>query len=1644
MAAAGGINYEERIAAWAYVQLLAAGAVRRLGSHGDWHTTAVWMQAPVPVGDVLVEHSGGGAIFIQAKYRKSSFRFDERPDGELLPVFAAFARQFFSANSDAGKSATPWSRPFDPQRDSLVLVLPPSAGETSIRTASSVLDKIRLAKDLTEAENSFNQAEAEKFTVLCAVARTVITQSSATPQNDVGVHNFLSSIRMLILDVDENGAGAGEAQQVLLNAVLPTATAPQASAVWKKLIAIARDANCKGLRLDIAHLADRLINDGVELKRPSVYREDIQRLQALTQRNLARLKQLAELRVASNQVVAIPRTCVNVLATTINTNRVLIGDPGAGKSGVIYQLCTKLMADNKDTILLLADDLETDSGNSLSETLRIQYDLVDVLMAWIGSGPAYLFIDALDAARDPKIARRLRNAMSDLGASQNRWKIIASIRRFDLKHSPETQSLFAGEPAEGFTDPEFKGISHFCVPPLSENELQFAERKDTSIASLMAAARLDETTKSLMVQPFNLSLACDLMRSGVTVDKIVPVSTKVALLDKFWNYRVEAGGSASAKRVEALDKLANNLVKSLSMGIPKDTSIYDSVVLYDLAELHVLEPGAYANGVLRFAHHLLHDYAIAKLLFRPFSPDQLVSRILDHPELSIYARQSLMLHFDFLWASDNSRKQFWTAAIELVRSSLPLIARILTTECAVARIQVEADFSPLLEMRGNIKVRDYAATLIQYVVSEFLDVSEASHLLKSSKAWTIFGLKLIREFPDHYRQVHMILHRFMDLQGLDNDCRRLINETGRLLAQNRAAQNRPEDRYGIEFITGLKAVCRTADLYPDESRLVLQPILTPNFAAEFGDRVYWQLAQEMKNIVNIAPALVGDFYVAVFANETLAEGWEPLGGRILSMRVQRRDNYRMAEYHLKDEFPAFFDASPLDATRAVVRFFPGFRQMNHPRSSGEADVRESFRFLNQECHIITDFSCIWASDAPHHSDDALVILRHARDGWVKLATKTPVIDLILAEIARKNELAVVWANLIEAGVEAPESLGIRLASLLTQKVILMGMDTHHSAAKLLTAIFPLLGHDQKVAIERTIVGLPTERRKDEPDEGEMELWRGLYLGCIKPDALVTTEAKDLQAKLKQANEIRYNAPPFRSESSFGGSTDWSDYVPGVRKDELQTPVHLEAKEWERKLTGHQNGDHLKSPSSPQDQLWIDLEGAYDFVITRRAKDINPAIADIVWGHLVSLAERMVRAASKPASDQRLSFLKTVFLTAAKDPNPVVSPDTEQHFAEAPSWGSPSPRIDAAEALVGWGREFKFLDDEIRNALRTLLKDTHPAVRFQILGSCNALYDIDQYLMWELINEGVKSETNVAVWGGLLGALDRISPAHPDRVAALIFEFLSRFPRPTESSRNPADTAIGILGALFIRSGHKVATDFVYQMIAEPAKHSHSLSILSQSFRQALAVGLGNEATDFQKQVHTRALDFTLRAVQSAKDNLITLLAQYQDPNSTNKETIASDATAIVKLLDAINMQIFFASGAHDAQSRKSVDINLPPREAFWRDAAPIIGLLVSVESAHIAFHLAETLEYLIPADPEEVFRQLVILVRHANRDAFAQESLAVGVITRIIERYLADYGDIFTNHEDCRKGLIEILDAFAAVGWPEARRLIRNLSRIYR
>jgi len=58
--------------------------------------------------------------------------------------------------------------------------------------------------------------------------------------------------------------------------------------------------------------------------------------------------------------------------------------------------------------------------------------------------------------------------------------------------------------------------------------------------------------------------------------------------------------------------------------------------------------------------------------------------------------------------------------------------------------------------------------------------------------------------------------------------------------------------------------------------------------------------------------------------------------------------------------------------------------------------------------------------------------------------------------------------------------------------------------------------------------------------------------------------------------------------------------------------------------------------------------------------------------------------------------------------------------------------------------------------------------------------------------------------------------------------------------------------------------------------------------------------------------------------------------------------------------------------------------------------------------------------------------------------MGADLVVRLVQRFLADYTSLIANNLEYRKSLVEILDQFAEVGWPEARKLVYNLPEMLR
>ena len=167
-----------------------------------------------------------------------------------------------------------------------------------------------------------------------------------------------------------------------------------------------------------------------------------------------------------------------------------------------------------------------------------------------------------------------------------------------------------------------------------------------------------------------------------------------------------------------------------------------------------------------------------------------------------------------------------------------------------------------------------------------------------------------------------------------------------------------------------------------------------------------------------------------------------------------------------------------------------------------------------------------------------------------------------------------------------------------------------------------------------------------------------------------------------------------------------------------------------------------------------------------------------------------------------------------------------------------------------------------------------------------------------------------------------------------------------------------------------------------------------------------------------------------------------DPSHPGERPTTQQTEQLAHLLDAVGFNLFVTSGAHEDDESAAPAEDVQAR--LLREAGPIIDQLADVGLPSLAHHLLETLNALIPFDPQGVFMRIAAVIRGGRKGAYQYDQMAENVLVGIVERYLAEYREIFQKDEDVRRALIGILDTFVQAGSVGACRLSYGLDGIFR
>lgn len=1654
-AAQRGLAFQNRTAAWVAVQILGEQAVSPpWGLPVNTTLEFVLCETTEAVDDLLIGTSDDGHIFISVK---RSLFLERGEHSDLASVVDQFVRQFHVGARVP--SADDPERPLDADRDRLVILVGPASSAPIREHLPKVLRRVSArGRDQPIKAAARNKEEARVLGVFLQHLVRSWRRVWGSDPCDHELRELLSLVRVFTLDVDEGGDAEREAKHLLRSSVLADPT--QDDVAWDRLVQACTMFTSDQTGADRRALQQVLLHAGLYLQAPRSYRADIERLKGYSRRTASLLSVHSKIQVGATEV-RIDRPSTQALRQAAEKGSLLVvGEPGAGKSAALHDLAAALQKQGRDVVFLAVDRLEASALGALRNELGLSYELLDILENWHGEEPACLVVDALDAARSEGSVKTVSDLIAQTMKLESRWRVIASVRKFDLRYSRNLRQIFAGTLPSKFVDTEFLGVRHINVPTLEDEELDQVRVQSPELASLIQ--RAGPALHGLIRVPFNLRLLGELLGEGVVVEELRPIRAQIELLDRYWLERVVGDNGLGDAREAVLRRVVDEMIQSRALRANRPSvaqSISASAVLRDLLSSRLLsewQPSPEVKPyryVLTFAHNILFDYAVERLWLRG-APEPLVGRLGRDPTLVLVIRPSLVFHFQHAWFSDPTRTFFWKLALEAIRSrEMTEIGKLIGPAVAADLANQLADFTPLLAALGcsDSLQPEAAEQAFRHVIGAAVALSSEPNVALAGQGAGPWA-ELLERISHLLRTnvaypVRMLLSHICDHpEVLTTAQRHDVGACARRLLEFAWGQAK---RDGWLVIHALQAVCRTFESDRAASAGLIRRCLEAAHLAEHGYEELPWLAREIGCLIPIDPDLAEEIYRAAFSyREESQDRTLMVSSGILPLTSTRPQDYDMGLYVLAETYPQFLSFAPAHATRALIVAMEDYVSRRHPPASGEV-IEETFDFEGREARIRTDYSSIWDRGDTYRHDEPLKML-DAFESRLREIAQDPqrVIERreILSAIVARNRLAALWRRLLIVGAEAPRTLGKNVRSLAWAIPVLTYIDTTVTVGDFLHAGFGHFDLQDRSRIERAILSIPTSKSKGRYESDDRS--RNRLLGCLSRHHLVTDEAKRLFDELTEAGNIPANEPFFGSTKvTWAGTYDEKEYLAdeGVPVDAepnrgiqaLQAPIKAFAER------------HRNSSPTPEDieAILPALRFLRDALRTAEVDGVHPKQRDYGWGTLSEACERITSCKDLTCETEAGAFIRSVLLQVANHTDPAHHPERDAQFDEAPGWGTPAPRIEAAAGLTWLARKPTCADDAVLGAILRLSQDPAPEVRFQVAERLLALYSTNPELMWSILEHSSEGEASRGVLQALLGPLRRLAGPHQEKVISLAKAI---YDRVTDGSgaKVVRESCVSIFLDLYLRHDNPVCRQMVFQIACIPADLPDEAQRIVLNASQWLAHGPVDPSDPIQDAARRRALDLVAAVLEETRSSSSKLERGHQDVRFESWNQAEQDqAQALARLAETMSWQIYFASGAFEERRQEGGRgrvLSEKEKLRFLREVAPLIEELAWFGFPSLIHHLIETLESLVPADPGAVFLLAARVLRDGERRGYQYESLGVKLIVALVERYLADHRAVLRESQECQRALLEILDSFVRAGWPDARRLTYRLEELFR
>lgn len=1489
----------------------------------------------------------------------------------------------------------------------------------------------------TTVKSQRSQVEADALDLFETHARAACVDLVVDPPSDDELVTMARLFKVVRFSMDESEDNWREASRVLGSRVYGSEAAGDAplrdlKAIVRTLIGSGAPADREGLLRALRALEHN------DTGAPG-YDADFARLSAVTDAELTRL--IGHTRLPIEGGLPITRKSDGPMASAIATGSlVVIGEPGAGKTGALVALAQARRAAGARVVFLSVDRFPgVATAADLQSELQLVRPLAEVLAAAPGAGQNLLIIDALDAARGGPAEAVFAQLIETMVTKDKSWTIAASIRTFDLRNGRRFRDALPGSPPDPeYADPTLRNVRHFSVPRLSDPDLHQAGADAGALGSLLDAA--PERLRDLLRNIFNLSLAAQLLSDGVDPESIRTVSTQSDLIDAYEDRRLPGTPlhRAAGATVDVMIRRSRLAVRKVLIANDSVDEVIASGVLAETGDL------------VSFSHHVLFDHVAGRFFLEWDDPARLIQQLKGGSAIALMLAPALRFAVERLWRSDGEGKRaVWRLIADIYADTNvdPVLANV-ALRTAVEGVNSPSDVMGLTSLIHARATDAAMATLLSRLarfVGLLVDAS-GGVARQAATAWAEVADTAIttgvRELSDPTRLLLQILFEKADLS--DEPLLNLFGRASRALLTLAWSADPPMQQTAINAI---RFVGKSFAADPVASRTLLDRILRdPHFSAHADKEASW-LAEQILPIARSDADFAVEIYRVLYSREVSDDSVSHFGGqpsRIMPLSSNRRQDYLHCRYHLGKDARQLLDLSAHAGTRAAIEVALGEIDRDLPIGDRRRRVilarREPFDLIGN------DFAQLaWDQPNGRGSGTEDNVLGHFV-GFLRGCPTAAFVECIEAAAIRYSSPAV-WARLLGIGAERVVELAEKLWPYASNLTILTHQVTVRDAVRFVAAAYPHRSIETRADFEAEVL-----RPDLFSDEYEQRWWRRVlsrFLSSVDEPSIATDAMRALRAELANAGELTGN-PPLRT------MTLTSEPAHGMMRRilagegvDVDSGVNAQMVDQSEVLAERVRQTSSQSDAAALSALWLATEATIS-LFDANAASLHASVEQPVWGTVSNAIEMIAGGEAYVPEDDGMPSLDLLLgvlgrLWTSRFPE-LKGADDNVH-----GYGNWAVRVYAAESYLHLANRFGEDRPEIIDMIEAVLADPVPVVRVQAAQNLQILGRVAPQKMWELAERIVRNEPNVDVVTFHVGhVLARLIWNDVDRAEGLIEIVEQRrksFVRRENSGRDELSEVLGGLAAqLWAGQSRDRALHWLIEWLKDLVTNQDLLIAFISPLREAF-IARYKSGQDNDQPLSDRAQRGSMLILEvcsaAATESYAVLIAD--DREDAAREVAIARYRAAEQIIHHLMNQLYFGSGAYQESNHPSHGLGtFEAMSSFLADYRPMLALLAKSHEPATHHHLIELYEYLIPGDPAGVFKALHgILLGAGMREGYHHESLALKLIVSIVTRYLADYRSLFED-EACRTELLEILKLFSDVGWPDAMKLLYDLPELLR